>query len=142
MQHGENYTVVGRSFLPPPKFFELLHEVEALPMRKRSKWSGSVKDVTGAKRKVYYRAPGQMFIKMHDDWVELQPADGNTTYLNFASREAEDDHTRWMNAFNRGGWNEASREHGRMVAENATGNHTSKPHKVRVPTKAGEPVRA
>ena len=99
--------------------------------------------MTGAKRNVYYVAPGQLVMKDGSEWIQLKPTCKELEqYINFDSPEAEAQHSRWIRAYERGGWAEAEREHGRMVAENATGNHSSKPHKIRVPTKAGEPVRA
>ena len=131
------------ALIPPIQFFSLMDEVEALPMRKRSKWHGFVKDMSGVKRKVYYRAPGQLVLKDHSELIQLKPTDEALDhYLVFDNQESEDMHRRWMGAYERGGWAEVSREHDRMVAENATGNHRSKSHKIRVPTKAGEPVRA
>ena len=129
--------------IPPICFFKLMDEVEALPLRKRSKWHGSLKDLTGAKRKVYYVAPGQLVMKHGSKWIQLKPTCKELEqHINFYSPEDEAKHSRWIRAYERGGWVEAEREHERMVAENATGDHRSKPHKIRVPTKAGEPVRA
>ena len=131
------------TLIPPIVFFKLMDEVEALPLRKRSKWHGSVKDVTGAKRNVYYVAPGKLVMKDGSEWIQLKPDCKELEQdIIFDSPEVEAQHSRATRAYERGGWIEVGREHERMVAENATGNHHSKPHKIRVPTKAGEPVRA
>jgi hypothetical protein len=131
------------ALIPPIQFFSLMDEVEALPMRKRSKWHGFIKDVSGVKRKVFYEAPGQLLLKSGSEWIQLQPTDkALEKHIVFDSQKCADAHSRWIRAYERGGWAETEREHDRMVAENATGNHRSKSHKIRVPTKAGEPVRA
>ena len=141
MNFSKNFEDVA--LIPPIQFFGLMDEVEALPMRKRSKWHGSIKDVCGVKRNVYYVAPGQLLMKLGSEWIQLKPVDkALERHVVFDRPETEEMHSRWIRAYEHGGWIEAEREHERMVAENATGNHRSKPHKIRVPTRSGEPVRA
>ena len=141
MNSEKNFEDVA--LIPPIQFFKLMDDVEALPMRKRTKWHGSIKDVCGVKRNVYYVAPGQLLMKLGSEWIQLKPVDkALERHVVFDRPETEVQHSRWIRAYERGGLDEADREHGRLVAENATGNHRSKPHKIRVHSRPGEPARA
>ena len=128
MNSVENVTLI-----PPIGFFRLMDEVEALPTQKRSKWRGSIKDVDGVRRNVYYTAPGQLLLKRGSELIQLQPVDQEMgKYLEFDIPEAEEIYNRWIRAYERGGWVEAELEHNRMVNENAR----RKLHKSR-----GEPTK-
>jgi hypothetical protein len=139
---GKEENVETVALIPPIQFFKLMDEVEALPLRKRAKWSGSVKDNRGAKRKVYYITPGKLIMRSGSEWYQLKPTDEALHKdLVFDSPKDEEEHRRWIRAYERGGWAESEREHDRIVADNATGNHRSRPHKIRIPTKPGDAVR-
>jgi hypothetical protein len=130
------------SLIPDRHFFQLMDEVEALPLRKRSKWHGFLQSIDGAKRKVHF-VDGQLVFKHCSEWIMVKPH--SDQYLNEVAFEcpvAEAEHNRLNSAYQRGGQEERDAEFERLANEAATGNHRSKPSKIRVPTKAGEPVRA
>ena len=133
-------------------------EIASLPTRKRKKWKGWAKDPFGAKAVVFYDAEG----------VEV-PGYGRVHFVKRMSQQEQamynmEQKTRpelpigWqhhlpdtMNALSvRTGTGavmdsmspgEQSAHMGAIREANATGNHESRNHPVRVPTKAGEPVR-
>jgi len=130
------------SLIPDRHFFQLMGEVEALPLRKRSKWHGFLQSLDGAKRKVHF-VDGQLVFKHCSEWITVKPQ--SDQYLNdivFECPATEAEHERLNSAYRRGGHEEGVAEFERIATETATGNHRSKPSKIRVPTRAGEPVRA
>ncbi len=130
------------SFAPDADLYECMQEVEALPLRKQVKWHRTVRDHNGVFRRVHF-LKGELVYKDGSKWVTLKPlGDVRLNLLNFVNPAAEEKLRRWNVAHERGGALAAREEHTRLVEESATGNHHSKPHKIRVPTKAGEPVRS
>jgi len=131
------------SFIPDPHFFALRSELEKLPLRKQPKWKGFVQDGNGVIHRVYFRN-GEMFFKHLSRWIMVRPRSDEdlNDIVAYESPAVEEQCGRLNGAYERGGSRAEVQEHYRLIAEAATGNHRSKPHKVRVPTKAGEPVRA
>ena len=130
------------ALLPDRQFFQLMGEVEALPLRKRAKWHGFLRDTNGVKHRVHF-INRQLVIKFQSSCVTVRPtSDQHLNDVGFDSPTVEEKNERLNTAYQRGGQDELLAEHNRMVHEAATGNHRSKSHKMRVPTKAGEPVRA
>ncbi len=130
------------AFVNDPTFYGLMDEVEALPLRKRAKWHGFLRDTNGTKRKVHF-IDRQLVIKDQSKWLTLMPRGEEhlASEVDFASATLEEQHRRLRSAYERGGNVAAKEEHDRLVEESATGNHHSKPHKIRIPTRPGEPVR-
>ena len=136
-------TTTLTSFIPDLDFHSFRQEIQALPLRKRAKWRGCVQDTDGVNHRVYF-INGEFVFKDRSEWIALEP-DGMKRYWdipNYQNPRLEGQYRRIDRAYEIGGPVAVQQEHDRLVAENATGNHSSKPHKIRVPTKAGEPVRA
>jgi hypothetical protein len=130
------------SFVPDAEFYEYKQEVEALPLKKQLKWHRKVQDNNGVFHRLHF-LKGELVYKDGSEWITLKPlADARLNIVDFADAAAEENFRRWNCAHERGGALACREEHNRMIDEAATGNHSSKPYKVRVPTKAGEPVRA
>jgi hypothetical protein len=130
------------SFLPDAEFYCCRQEVDALPLRKQVKWRGKVQDNNGVFHRVQL-LKGDLVFKDGSKWVTLKPlSDARLNIVDFVDPAAEEKFRRWNRAHERGGAHAALEEHDRLIDEAATGNHRSKPHKIRVPTKAGEPVRS
>jgi hypothetical protein len=131
------------SLIPAPQYFALMEAVEALPLKKRTRWHGFVKDAQGVKHKVYFNSKDLIF-KHCSIWVTLKPSGSEilADFIEYDSLVVKDQTERLSAAYKRGGHDAAIQEHSHMVDEAATGNHRSKFQKIRVPTKPGEPVRA
>jgi len=131
------------AFARDATILSVLEEVKALPPKSRAKWHKYVKTIEGVKRRLRF-IDGQLVFKDKGRWLALTGREDERVWetLEFADIDDEEEFNRLDIAYERGGFVEEVVEHAQMVAEHATGNHTSKPHKVRVPTKAGEPVRA
>jgi hypothetical protein len=130
------------SFIPDRDFHDLMQEVDALPLRKRCKWHGTIRSTDGTNLRVRF-IDGQLVFKYCSEQITLKPE--SDQYLNdieFLNPVYEAQHERLNRAYQRGGYEAASAEFDRITREEATGNHRSKPRKIKVPTKAGEPVRA
>jgi hypothetical protein len=131
------------AFIPDPQFFSMTNEIEALSLRKRSKWRKVLQDSKGVSRRVQF-SNGKLLHKDHSKTIMLAPLSERSrlNIIGDADPRNQEGYRRMDIAFERGGWEAVSIEHIRIIDEAATGNHRSKPHKVRVPIKAGEPVRA
>ena len=131
------------AFIPDPIFYGFMDEVEALPLRKRAKWHGFVRDTNGMKRKVHF-IDRQLVVKDQSKWLTLMPSGDEhlASEVEFESAGLEEQHRRLRRAYERGGHVAEKQEHDRLVDEAATGNHRSKPHKISIPTRPGEPVRS
>ena len=129
------------SFVPDADFYDCKKEVEALPLRKQMKWHRKVQDHNGVFHRVHF-LQGELVYKDGSKWTTLKPlADAHLNVVDFADPAAEEKFQRWNTAHERAPL-ACLEEHNRLIDEAATGNHSSKPHQIRVPTKAGEPVRA
>ena len=82
-------------------------------------------------------------MKNRSEWLTTQPRSDNN-FIDDVDYDPglEGQDRRIDRAYESGGIVAAEQEYDRLVGENATGDHSSKPHKIRVPTKAGEPLRA
>ncbi len=131
------------SFVPDDQFNLVMTEVMALPPRKRAKWHKSVMDSQGTLRRVSF-VNGTIGYTQFSKWIMIAPLSEsqNDNILPADDARHEEACRRAFDAFETGGSAAVSQEHVRLVDEAATGNHRSKPHKIKVPTKAGEPVRA
>jgi hypothetical protein len=136
-------TTLNVSLIPDDTFFDFMCEINALPVRKQAKWHGFLRDTNGMKRKVHF-IDRQLVIKDQSTWITLKPSGDEhlASEVEFASASVEEQHRRLRRAYERGGLVAEKQEHDRLVDEAATGNHRSKPHKIRVPTRPGEPVRS
>ena len=131
------------TFVEDRDFFQFRCEVMSLPLRKRAKWHGDLFDTNGVKHRV--RFVNGEFVIQHKSTLVLVKPEFDRHYndiVSFESPDAEEQHERINRARENGGYSAALAEHVCIIQETATGNHKSKPHKVKVPTKAGEPVRA
>ena len=130
------------SLIPEPIFFGFMGEVEALPLRKRAKWRAFIQDTNGVKHRVHF-VNGELVFKNQSKWIALKPLGDQhlNDIVGYDDPRTEEHHRRLNRAYERGGIVEVQEEHDRLVNEAATGNHRSKPHKVKVPTRPGEPVR-
>ncbi len=127
--------------IPDPVLHEFREEVEALPARKQSKWRGLVRDTNGVSHRVHFIG-GEFMIKHHSGWVKLVAL----TDLRLANSLEFTPGTispvvRAFRAKASGGFKAAEDELRLMINESATGNHRSKPHKIKVLAAPGEPVR-
>ena len=128
------------SIIPAEVFIGFLEEIWALPLRKRAKWRASVVDTNGVKRRVHF-INNELVITYNSKWMPVHPCPNDQCHdLTFENAKSREQYRRLLQAYKRGvsGFTE---EHDRMMDEAATGNHRSKPHKFKVPTAAGEPVR-
>jgi hypothetical protein len=136
---------VDVSPIPDADFHALRLEISAMPLRKRAKWHGMVQDANGVIHRVHFIG-GEFVFKHQSKLIRLVPmtqcqmAD-DFGDVGFDEPGAEDQYRRVASAHERGGAAATEQEMTRMMNEAATGNHRSKPHKVRVPTGPGEPVR-
>jgi hypothetical protein len=133
---------VDVSLIPEDGFRALMNAVEALPLKRRTKWHGFIRDTNGVKHKVHF-INGRLVFKRHSVWVTLKPlgTEHFADSVEYAAQNIKGHHERMTAAYKHGGHAAARQEHNRMVNEAATGNHRSKPHKVSIPTGPGEPVR-
>ena len=127
--------------IPDPVLHEFRAEVEALPVRKQSKWRGLVQDTNGVSHRVHFSG-GDFMIKHHSEWVKLVAL----TDLRLGKKLFDTPGTisqvvRALQAKASGGFKAAEEELRLMINESATGNHRSKPHKIKVLAAPGEPVR-
>ncbi len=131
------------SFIPDPQFLSLRTEIEALLPRKRSKWHGLITDTDGVVHRVHF-ANGKLLYKNHSKLISLRPLSerNRLNIVGHCDPRYPELQRRLFGALERGGWEAALIEHTRMIDEAATGNHRSKPHKISIPTRPGEPVRS
>ena len=134
-------SMVEVSLIPDTTFHEFRQEIWALPLRKRAKWRGIVQDTSGVAHRVQF-VNGELVFKNHSIWVKLVPM----TEVQWAdcveyTPGAERKIIRALRAQESGGLKAVEEELSHIVNETATGNHRSKPHRVKVPTGPGEPVR-
>jgi hypothetical protein len=131
------------SLVPDEQFNILLAEIAALPPGKRAKWHGSIMGSQGTLHRVRF-VNGKFGYNYLSKWIVIAPISDGQKVNALPSRNprCEEVRRRIFNAYETGGSAAALQEHVRLIDEAATGNHCSKPHKIRVPTKAGEPVRA
>ena len=134
--------VIDVAFISEPSYLSLMDSVTALPLKKRAKWHGFVRDTNGVRNKVHF-INGQLRVKEHSIWVTLEPlgSEFRADSVEYATQNLRGQHERMTAAYKHGGHAAVRQEHNRMVDEAATGNHRSKPHKVSIPTGPGEPVR-
>ena len=137
---------VDVSPIPDSDLQNFRQQVMALPLRKQAKWYGHTKDTDGVVHRVRF-VDGNLVVKDKSSWVRLVSMTDLQKKQEFGDVEFDvprnaEGYKRLTNAFDCGGREAAAQELNRMRNEAATGNHSSKPHKIRVPTKAGEPVRA
>ena len=129
------------SFVPDADFYDCKKEVEALPLQKHMKWHRKVQDYNGVFHRVHF-LKGELVFKDASQWATLKPlGDARLHDVDFVDPADEEKFQRWNEAHESGGALAAREEHTRLVEESATGNHHSKPHKIRVHTRPGEPVR-
>ena len=129
------------SLVPADVFVSFMDEIWALPLRKRSRWRGFLVDTDGVKRRVHFNGD-ELVLKYNSRWMPVYPCpEAQCRDLTFDNAKAREQHRRLLQAYERGGQGAFQQEHDRMIDESATGNHQSKPHKFKVPTAAGEPVR-
>ena len=130
------------SLMNTPIYLSLMDEIMALPERKQAKWRGFVQDTNGVKHRLHF-INGELVFKHHSKWITLKPQGLDELFhdLEYNDPIIEEQHRRLNKAYEHGGIVAEQEEHNRMVDEAATGNHRSKPHKIKVPTKSGEPVR-
>ena len=131
------------AFIPDSHFFALRDEIEGLPPRKRAKWRGLIRNTDGVVQRVYFDN-GKLTYTLHSKCITLRPFSDRQRInsVGHSDPRYSEQARRIFSAFEHGGLAAVEEEHGRLVDEAATGNHRSKLHKIRVPTKAGEPVRA
>ena len=129
------------SLVPAEVFVSFMDEIWALPLKKRAKWRGFLVDTNGVKHRVHF-INNELVFKYHSKWMPVHPYPAaQHRDLEFDDAKSREQHRRMLQAYERGGYVAMEDEHNRMVDEAATGNHQSKPHRVKVPTAAGEPVR-
>jgi glucose-6-phosphate 1-dehydrogenase len=130
------------SFIPESNFFALMNEVEALPPRKRSKWHKVIQDASGVKHKMYF-IDRQLTFKHNSIWIVVKPQGEMdlADTIEYANQSVQRQNERIFAAQQHGGFAAAFQEHERLVEEAATGNHHTKPRKVKIPTAPGQPVR-
>ena len=129
------------SLVADTQYHHCRQEVEALPLRKQSKWHKIVRDNHGVKHRVCF-VNGELVFKGASGWVTLKPlGDAHLYHTSFEDPSDEARFQRLNRAHESGGTLAAREEFARQVEETATGNHKSKPHKISVPTRPGEPVR-
>ena len=135
-------TTLSVALIPDQHFYSFREEIQALPLRKRAKWRGYVQATDGVRHRVHF-VNGEFVTKYRSEWLTLQPR-SDKRYMDNVEYDPglEGQDRRIDRAYESGGIVAAEQEYDRLVGENATGNHSSKPQKIRVPTKAGEPVRA
>ena len=127
--------------IPDPVLHEFRVEVEALPARKQSKWRGIVQDTNGVAHRVHF-VSGEFVFKHHSQWVKLVAlTDMRLGHSLEFTPGTVTQAVRALRAQANGGFKAAEDELRLIINETATGNHRSKPHKIRVPTGAGDPVR-
>ena len=127
--------------IPDPVLHEFRAEVEALPVRKQSKWRGLVRDTNGVSHRVHFIG-GEFMIKNHSEWVKLVAlTDLRLGKSLFDTPGTVSQVARAFRAKASGGFKAAEDELRLMINESATGNHRSKPHKIKVLAAPGEPVR-
>jgi hypothetical protein len=136
---------VESSPIPDLDFHSFRQEVLALPPRKQAKWHGHTKDAYGVVHRVYF-VNGNFVYKCKSIWIRLVPMTqlqmaNELGDVEFGEPGAEDYYRRAINAFDRGGREAVAEEMNRFQNENATGNHRTKPRRVKVPTTPGESVR-
>jgi hypothetical protein len=130
------------SLLPDQHYSRLMAEIEALPLRKRAKWHGLLTSSDGVKHKIYY-VNGELVFKKCSEWITVKPqSEQHLQDVEYVNPAIEAEHERLNAAYQRGGHEAEVAEFERLAREAATGNHRSKPSKIRVPTRAGEPARA
>ena len=86
------------------------------------------------------KTPANGNFKTTDLWVEVKPLEQALIECEI-SRSLQGEYCRVMDAKRRGGTGAMIEELTNAIQEAHTGNHHSKPKSVRIPTKAGEPVR-
>jgi hypothetical protein len=129
-------------FIPDCDFNDFMLEVDALPLRKRTKWHGLLQDTNGVTHRVRF-INGALVFKHCSRWITLKPlTDQYLHNITFSNPVVEAHLERMNSAYQRGGEEAEAAEFDNITREEATGNHRSKPRKIKVPTKAGEPVRA
>ena len=135
--------MIDVSFIPDDLFDLVMNQVMALPPGKRAKWHGSVMGSQGTLHRVRF-VNGTIGYTWLSKWITIAPLSESqkANILPADDPKREEACRRVFDAFETGGSAAVSQEHVRLVDEAATGNHRSKPHKIKVPTKAGEPVRA
>ena len=126
-------------------FHNLRQEVCALPPRKRAKWHTHIQDANGVVHRVHF-VNGNFVFKSQSKWIRVVPMTevqmrNDFGDVDFDEPKAAEFYRRATNAFDHGGSEAVTQEVERMMNETATGNHRTKPHRVKVPTAAGEPVR-
>ena len=127
--------------IPDPVLHDFRAEVEALPARKRAKWRGLVRDTSGVAHRVHF-INGEFGFKYQSTWTKLVAlTDLRLANILEADPVAKTNIIRTLLAQESGGFEAAEEELGRIIDETATGNHHSKPHKIKIPTGPGEPVR-
>jgi hypothetical protein len=131
------------SLIPDAHFYNLRAEVEALPPRKGVKWHSLIRDTNGVLSRVYF-ANGKLIYTKYSKLITLRPFSDRQRIncVKHCDPRYPEQERRVFRAFENGGLEAAEEEHELLVDEAATGGHRSKSHKIRVPTKAGEPVRA
>jgi hypothetical protein len=130
------------SIVPDQHYYRLMAEIEALPLQKRAKWHGMLTSSDGVKHKTYY-VDGELVFKNCSEWITVKPqSEQHLQDVKYMKPALEAAHERLNVAYQRGGHEAEVEEFKRLAHEAATGNHRSKPSKIRVPTGAGEPVRA
>ena len=136
---------VEASSVPDSDLRNFRQQVMALPLRKQAKWYGHTKDTNGVVHRVRFIG-GNFVIKDKSSWIRLVSMTDLQMANEFGDVEFDvprnaEYYRRATNAFDRGGRAAAAQEMNQMRDETATGNHHTKPRKVKVPTATGEPVR-
>ena len=127
--------------IPDPVLHDFRAEVEALPARKRAKWRGLIRDTNGVAHRVHF-INGEFGFKYQSTWIRLVALTDLrlANSLEFTSGTASQA-VRTLRAQASGGFEAAEEELRLIINETETGNHHSKPHKIKFLTGPGEPVR-
>jgi hypothetical protein len=130
------------AFFPDVEYYDFRREVEALPLRKQVKWHRTIQDNNGVLHRVRF-LQGELVFTEGSQLLTMKPlGETKLNVVEFPYSITEEEFRRLNTAQERGGNLACREEIHHLIDEAATGNHRSKPHKVRVPTKAGEPVRS
>jgi hypothetical protein len=133
--------------LPFEDVKKIMNEIRALPSRKQEKWHPTMVDTRGVRHRLRFK-DNMLQMKTHSDgrvdtsdlWIQVTSLEQARIDCVIA-RSTQAIYERAMDAKYRAGTGAMFEEIQNVVQEAHTGNHKSNPKPVRIPTKAGEPVR-
>ena len=128
-----------RLMMSDPEYNSYLNEVQALSKKDQKKWKRKNVKSDGSVSIIRFNGKG-----LYTQWLNLHVDVISQTMLEDLTREREN-HPQNVTLVETDSWRNTEalyEDFGQRLIESHTGNHTCRNHPVRVPTNAGEPVRA